>query len=163
MCADNANIYDLLDCFGDLIHIHEIQEKWDVVAELYKKSLKAFKEIGDSKGIITSYFNLGILKKKSNKFDKALIYFKKGTNIAIKVNYAEFIIKGLSYVGETLFYQGKIREAKDQYIKALQIAESIKSKNSTLQIKILLRSFGLSDNQITEELETYKEKMGKEQ
>ena len=162
ICADNSDIYNLLDCLGNLVYIHETLEKWDVVFELYKKCLKAFKEIKDYKGIITSYFNLGILKRKSNKLDKALISFKKGTNIAIESNFADLIIKGLSYVGETLFYQGKIREAKDQYIKALSIADSIKSKNSILQIKILLRSFGLSDDQITNELEMYKEKKQKE-
>ena len=158
ICADNADIYNLLDCLGNLVYIHEIQEKWDVVFELYKKSLKAFKEIKDDKGIIVSYFNLGLVQKKNNKLDNALLYFKKGTNKAIDANYAEFIIKGLSYVGEALFYQGKIKEAKDQYIKALYIAESIKSKNSILQIKILLKSFGLGDEQIANELEIYKER-----
>ena len=158
ICADNADIYNLLDCLGNLVYIHEIQEKWDVVFELYKKSLKAFKEIKDDKGIIVSYFNLGLVQKKNNKLNNALLYFKKGTNKAIDANYAEFIIKGLSYVGEALFYQGKIKEAKDQYIKALYIAESIKSKNSILQIKILLKSFGLGDEQIANELEIYKER-----
>ena len=161
VCSDNNDIYNFLDCLGNLIYINEKQEKWDIVNELYKKSLKAFKEIEDNKGIIVSYFNLGILQKKSNKLDNALRYFKKGTNFAIEANYADLIIKGLGYVGENLFYQGRIKEAKEQYIKALYIAESIKSKNEILQIKVLLRSFGLSDEDIKNELEKYKEKKNK--
>ena len=161
VCSDNNDIYNLLDCLGNLVYIYEKQEKWDIVYELYKKSLKAFKEIEDNKGIIVSYFNLGILQKKSNKLDDALRYFKKGTNFAIEANYADLIIKGLSYVGETLFYQGQIKKEKEQYIKALYIAESIKLKNAILQIKILLRSFGLSDEDIINELEKYKEKKNK--
>ncbi|TKJ23515.1 MAG: hypothetical protein CEE43_02330 [Promethearchaeota archaeon Loki_b32] len=152
ICSDNNDIYNLLDCLGNLIYIHEVNEEWDVLFELYKKTLKAFKEINDNKGIITAYFNLGILQKKSNDLEEALRYFKKGTNVAIDGNYAEQIIKGLGYVGETLFYLGKIKEAKNQFIKALNIAENINAKNAIIQIRILLQSLGLQDKNITEEL-----------
>jgi tetratricopeptide (TPR) repeat protein len=156
VCSDYNDIYNLLDCLGNLILIHEMQEKWDVVFELYKKSLKAFKEIKDNKGIIISYFNLGIIIKKQQREEEALRYFKKGTNFAIDSNYSELIIKGLSYVGETLFYLGRIKEAKDEFIKALHIAEKIAAKNAIIQIKVLLKSFGLGDEDIKRELEMYK-------
>ncbi|MHA2287336.1 MAG: tetratricopeptide repeat protein [Promethearchaeota archaeon] len=157
LCSDNNDIYGLLDCLGDMIQIYEKQENWDVVFELYTKTLEAFKELDDGKGIIISYFNLGILKKKESDFYQALIYFKQGTNKAIDSNYTEFILKGLSYVGEILVYQGEMKEAKDTYIKALSIAEKIKAKNSFLQIRILLNSLGLNEAEIDKELTTYME------
>ena len=156
ICSDNNDIYNLLDCLGNLIFIHETQEKWDVIFELYKKSLEAFEKLNDSKGIIVSYFNMGILRKKSNKLDEALSYFKSGTNRAIDSNYTELILKGLSYVGETLFYMGKLKEAKNEYIKALNLAEKIKSKNSIIQLRVLLNSLGLSEQDIERELKIYK-------
>ncbi|MBY9020644.1 MAG: tetratricopeptide repeat protein, partial [Candidatus Lokiarchaeota archaeon] len=52
LCSDSNDIYNLLDCLGNLIQIYEVQENWDLVYELYKKSLKAFKELDDVKGII---------------------------------------------------------------------------------------------------------------
>ncbi|NVM43959.1 MAG: tetratricopeptide repeat protein [Candidatus Lokiarchaeota archaeon] len=155
LCSDNDDIYNLLDCLGNLIQIYEKQENWDVVFELYTKTLEAFKELGDIKGIIVSYFNLGILKKKENDFHQSLIYFKQGTNKAIDSNYTELILKGLSYVGEILVYQGEMKQAKDTYIKALNIAEKIKAKNSILQIRILLNSLGLNEEEIDKELTTY--------
>ncbi len=155
VCSDNNDIYNLLDCLGNLVLIHETQEKWDVVFELYKKTLKAFKEINDIRGIIVSYFNLGILLKEQQK-DDAIRYFKKGTNLAIDSNYSELIIKGLSYVGETLFYLGRIKEAKDEFIKALYIAEKVAAKNAIIQINVLLKSFGLGKEDIKRELEMYK-------
>jgi tetratricopeptide (TPR) repeat protein len=158
VCSDNNDIYNLLDCLGNLIIIHEIQEKWDTVIELYKKSLKAFKELRDFKGMCTSYFNLGILQKKRNNVEEALRYFKKGTNVAIEANYAELIIKGLGYVGEAYFYLGKDRDAKNQFIKALHIANEIKAENAKIQLKILLQSLGLNEAQIIDELRRYKEK-----
>ncbi|MFW9879586.1 MAG: tetratricopeptide repeat protein, partial [Candidatus Thorarchaeota archaeon] len=97
ICSDNNDIYNLLDCLGNLIYIYEIKEKWDIVFELYKKVLEAFRELHDFKGMITSYYNLGILEKKHNNLGEALRYFKKGTNIAIDSNYVELIIKGLGY------------------------------------------------------------------
>ena len=161
VCSDNNDIYNLLDCLGNLIFIHEKSEEWDIVFELYKKTLKAFKELKDNRGIITSYFNLGIIRKKDNKLE-ALRYFKKGTNIAIDSNYAELIIRGLGYVGEALFYIGKIKEAKNQYIRALHLAEKIKANNAIIQLRILLQSLGLQDKDIFDDLKKYEESRKKE-
>ncbi|MFX1314979.1 MAG: tetratricopeptide repeat protein [Promethearchaeota archaeon] len=157
ICSDNDDIYHLLDCLGNLIYIFETKEDWEVIFELYKKSLKAFKEIKDIRGIITSYFNLGILQKKNNRFDEALRYFKKGTNVAIDSNYAESIIKGLGYIGETLFYIGKIKEASNQFIRALHLAKKVKADNAIIQLRILLQSLGLQDKHISDELKKYEE------
>ena len=147
ICSDNNDIYNLLDCLGNLIYIYETNEEWDIIFELYKKTLKAFKEIKDAKGVITSYFNLGIIEKKGDKLEEAIRYFKKGTNIAIESNFVESIIKGLSYVGEALFYLGRRREAKDQFLKALHIANKVKAENAIFQLKILLQSLGLSNDE----------------
>jgi len=152
ICSDNNDIHNLLDCLGSLIQIHEKQEKFDVVFELYKKSLHAFKELNDAQGIIISYFNLGILENKSKEVEEALRYFKKGTNVAIDSNFTELILKGLSYIGENLFYQGKIKESKNEFIKALELAKKVKAKNALLQLKILLNSIGLSEKDIEREL-----------
>jgi len=158
ICSDNKDIHNLLDCLGNLITLYEKQDNWDIVYELYKKSLKAFKELDDIKGTITSYFNLGIIKKKESDFNQALIYFKKGTNKAIESSYTESILKGLSYVGEIFVYLGEMNEAKETYIKALNIAENIKEKNSILQIRILLNSLGLDTEEINNELTTYRQR-----
>ena len=155
LCSENNDMYNLLDCLGGLIQIYEKQENWDIVVELYKKSLEAFVELEDSKGIIVSCFNLGILKKREGDYNQSLLYFKKGSNKAIDSNYTELILKGLSYVGEILVYQGEMNEAKETYIKALSIAEEIKAKNSILQIRILLNSLGLNDDEINNELTLY--------
>lgn len=152
ICSDNNDIYNLLDCLGSLIQIHEKQEKFDVVFELYKKSLHAFKELNDAQGITISYFNLGILKNKSKEAEEALRYFKKGTNVAIDSNFTELILKGLSYIGENLFYQGKIKQARNEFIKALNLANKVKAENAILQLKILLNSIGLSEKDIEREL-----------
>ncbi len=149
LCSDNGDIYNLLDCLGNLIYIYEINEEWDIIFELYKKSLKVFKEIKDAKGVITSYFNLGIIEKKKDKLEEAVRYFKKGTNIAIESNYVESIIRGLSYVGEALFYLRRRREAKDQFLKALRIANKIKADNAIIQLNVLLKSLGLSNDELS--------------
>ncbi|MFX1428320.1 MAG: tetratricopeptide repeat protein [Promethearchaeota archaeon] len=161
ICSDNNDIYNLLDCLGNLIYIHENSGKWDVVFELYKKTLKAFKEIKDIKGTITSYFNLGIIQKKNDNMKEALRYFKKGTNIAIDSNYIELIIRGLGYIGETLFYLGEVKEAKNQFIKALHLSNKVNAKNAKVQLHILLQSLGLDKNQILDELKMYKESRNK--
>ncbi|MFW9939375.1 MAG: tetratricopeptide repeat protein, partial [Candidatus Thorarchaeota archaeon] len=161
ICSDNNDIYNFLDCLGNLVLIYEKEQKWDVVLELYKKTLDAFEKLRDNKGIIVTYFNLGTLQKRSNKFDNALVYFKKGTNLAIDSNFSELIIKGLTYIGEISFYQGNIKLAKDQYIKALDLAMKINDNNSTIQIKIILNSFGLNEDEINRELKEYQTQKNK--
>ncbi len=157
ICSESNDLYNLLDCIGNLIQIHEKQEKFDIIFKLYKRSLEVFKELKDTQGMIVSYFNLGIIEKKFEKIDESLRYFKKGTNLAIDSNYSEFILKGLSYIGENLFYQGKIKDAKNEFIKALYLGKKVKAKNAIMQLRILLNSIGLSDDDIRKELEFYKE------
>ena len=154
-CSDTNDIYHLLDCLGNLVHIHEIQQNWDVVKELYKKTLEAFEKLKDFKGIIISNFNLGILEKQENNYQKALTYFERGTQRAKQSNYSELIIKGLSYIGEALFYLGNIKSAKKNYLEALRIAEKVNAKNATIQIMVILKSFGLNEHQIENELKEF--------
>ena len=153
ICSDHNDLYNFLDCVGNLITIYEGLDNWDVVYELYQKTLDAFSKLKDYKGMIVTNFNLGIIKKKVGEYDDALIFFKNGTNIAIDSNFAEFIVKGLSYVAECLFYQGKMNESKKQYLRALKIARKVKMDNAIIQLRLLLNSFGLSDNEIEKELE----------
>jgi len=152
LCSDNDDIYNLLDCLGNLIYIYEKEENWDVLKELYQKSLESFKQLKDSKGIIVTSFNLGTLQKKEKKFNEALNYFNKGLALAYESNYPELIIKGLSYIGEIFFLLGQIGKTKDQFIKALLLAKEVKAKNAIIQLKILLKSLGLKDKDIEEEL-----------
>ncbi|TXT54154.1 MAG: Tetratricopeptide repeat protein [Promethearchaeota archaeon] len=152
------DIYNLLDCLSNLVYIHENQGNWDVLFELYQKILKIYKKLKDQKGIITANFNLGIIMKKNQNLEESLYYFKSGTNVAIDSNYSELIIKGLSYVGEIQYYLGNIENAKNQFIKALYLAQEVKAKNAILQLKTLLTSLGLKNKEITEELKSYKEK-----
>ena len=152
-CSDRNDIYHLLDCLGNLVHIHETQEKWDIVKELYKKTLEAFEKMKDFQGIIISNFNLGILEKKENNYQKALNYFETGTQRAKDSNYSELIIKGLSYIGEALFYLGNIKSAKQNYVEALSYAKKINAKNAIIQIKVILNSFGLKEHHIQKELD----------
>ncbi|MFX1494233.1 MAG: tetratricopeptide repeat protein [Promethearchaeota archaeon] len=152
LCSDNDDIYNLLDCLGNLIYIYEKEENWEVLKELYQKSLEGFKRLKDNKGIIVTSFNLGILQKKDKKFNEALNYFEKGMNLALESNYPELIIKGLSYIGEIFFLLGQIRKAKEKFIRALLLAKEVKAKNAIIQLKILLKSIGLKDEDIDEEL-----------
>ena len=158
LASDNNDIYSVLDCLEKLISIYEKQEDWDIVYELYEKTLESFSKLKDNQGMIIAHFNLGIIKRNQGSYEEALYQFKMGTNLSIESNYVELIIKGLSYVGECFFYQGRMNESKNQYISALHLAEQVKSKNAILQIQILLKSFGMSDKDIEADLELYRKK-----
>ncbi len=155
ICSDKNDIANFLDCLNNLIFIHESLENWEIVYELYIKSLNAFSSLKDSRGKIVSYFNLGILEKRSKNYEKALNFFKKGTILAIESNYSELKFKGLFYKGECSVFIGKIDEAKEAFLKGLYLGRKLKAKNTNIQIKLLLNSIGLTDLQIEEELDKY--------
>lgn len=140
---------------GNLIFIYETQENWEVVHELYSKTLKTFKKIKDDKGIIMSYFNLGILEKRSGDYLSALDFFRRGEEIAKTSNFSKLKVKGLFYIAECYVYLGKTKDAKEKFIETLYYANKIQAKNIILQIKLLLKSIGFENQQIEEELENY--------
>ena len=152
LCSESNDIYSFLDCLGYLIRIYERKEEWDVVFELYQKTLKTFKKMEDKRGMITAYFNLGIIKKKNNEFEEALKYFKRGTNLAVDSNYSELILKGLSYVGECFYNLGRQNDAKDKFIEGIELAEKVGAENAKKQLNILLKTMGLTEQDIKEEL-----------
>jgi len=158
ICSDKDDIYNLLECIGNLIFIYETKEDWDVLYELYIKALNGFKQLDDKMGMITSHFNLGIILKKQQNYRKAFENFKSGTKLARDANYAETIIKGLGYVGECLFYLGKVNDAKNKFIEALLMAKDIKAENAVTQLQILLNSLGLNERLIDEELKKRQER-----
>ena len=55
-------------------------------------------------------------------------------------------------MGETLFYIGKVRDAKNEFVRALKLAKEINANNAIIQIRILLKSLGLSESDIDNEL-----------
>ncbi len=158
ICSNNDAVYSFLDCLGNLIQIYEQKEEWDVVFELYQKTLKTFQKMRDKRGMITSYFNLGILKKRTQEFEQSLKYFTRGNQIAKESNYSELILKGLSYWGECLFNLGKKNEAKEKFIEGLKIAKKIDAENAIKQLNLLLRTIGYTPQEISEELTRYKKK-----
>ncbi|MBY9006208.1 MAG: tetratricopeptide repeat protein [Candidatus Lokiarchaeota archaeon] len=155
ICSDQNDINNFLDCLGNLIFIYETQENWEVVHELYSKTLKTFKKIKDDKGIIMSYFNLGILEKRSGDYLSALDFFRRGEEIAKTSNFSKLKVKGLFYIAECYVYLGKTKDAKEKFIETLYYANKIQAKNIILQIKLLLKSIGFENQQIEEELENY--------
>ncbi|TFF98979.1 MAG: tetratricopeptide repeat protein [Promethearchaeota archaeon] len=158
LCSETDNIYNFLDCLGNLIRIYEHQEKWDIVYELYQKTLKTFQKMNDKRGIITSFFNLGIIKKRLKEFGDALNFFKQGTNAAIDSNYSELILKGLSYIGECHFNLGQQNKAKERFIEGIRLANKMGAENARIQLELLLKTMGLTEKEIKSELKKEKNK-----
>ncbi|MBN1213975.1 MAG: tetratricopeptide repeat protein, partial [Candidatus Lokiarchaeota archaeon] len=156
ICSESNDIDNFLDCLGNLIFIYEELENWEIVLELYNKSLETFKKIKDNQGIIVSYYNLGILERRLGNYSNALNFFIEGEQIAKISNLIELRLKGLFYIGEIFIYLGRINDSKDQFIKTLYYAKKINAKNMILQVTLLLKSIGLDNHKIEEELEKLK-------
>jgi tetratricopeptide (TPR) repeat protein len=162
-CAEFSSkenrLEDFLDSISNIIQIYEVQEKWDVMIELYLKALEAFEQLQDVRAIINTHFNLGILYNKLEMYDEALSHFKKGTNIANEANIVESIIKGLSLVGEVYVRQNKLKKATQEFIKSLSVAKKVSANNAIEQLKILLNAIGLNNEEINIMLQKYESEL----
>ena len=55
--------------------------EWDKALEFFEKSLELKEELGDMRGISSSYNNLGLLYKDKGEWDKALEFYEKSLEI----------------------------------------------------------------------------------
>ncbi|MCU0389437.1 MAG: tetratricopeptide repeat protein [Chitinophagaceae bacterium] len=76
--------------------------------------------------LIDTYTNLGILQEKRRQWQAALDYYKKVADILVRTKAPELErARNLTNTAHVLEEQGKLEEARDTYMQALKISESI--------------------------------------
>ena len=103
--------------------------KKDEALELYEKSLKIEKEIGDKLGIAISYNNLGSVKSELGKKDEALELYEKSLKIREEIGDKSGIATIYSNIGRLESELGKKDEALELHEKSLKIREEIGDKS----------------------------------
>ncbi|MCU0404737.1 MAG: tetratricopeptide repeat protein [Chitinophagaceae bacterium] len=76
--------------------------------------------------LIDTYTNLGILQEKRRQWQAALDYYQKVADILVRTKAPELErARNLTNTAHVLEEQGKLEEARDTYLQALKISESI--------------------------------------
>lgn len=93
------------------------------VNEYWKQSLEISTKIHDDYWIVHFGIDVGYMSFLERKFQDALVYLEKYTEIAKKNDYHENHARGLMNQGNVWFAKGKQTKALDLYDNALDIAE----------------------------------------
>ncbi len=102
--------------------IYSSIDNYDKSSELYFKSLKIFRDLGDRKyeGIVLN--NIGNIFSDQKNFEKATEYYSQAYNIALDVNDSEGVKIGLTNYASALSNMKKYGKAKTMMEKAIRMS-----------------------------------------
>lgn len=97
--------------------------------DYYHKSLKIKEEIGDKKGIATSYNNLGSVHSNQGDLSQALEYYQKSLKIREEIGDKNGMAFSYNNIGVVYYNKGDIRKALEYFHKSLEIRNETGDKH----------------------------------
>ena len=73
-----------------LANISYLRGQYEEAENLFKKSLKIRKRIGDYKGLLVNFGSLANLEEKRNNFPNAVMYYKKALKLSQKIGLTKY-------------------------------------------------------------------------
>jgi len=118
-----------------LLRNHQQDEE---AARYYLRILDINKQLGNQKGSLVTYNNLGMIYLDLEQYDKALIHLEKGLELSRRIDTKEGVISSISNVAVALQGLGRYQESNQQLESAIQIAKDIND------LKLLRRCYGIT-------------------
>lgn len=106
-------------------------------AGYYLKILDINKQLGNQKGVLMTYNNLGMIYLDLEQYDKALNNLEKGLELSKKIDTRESVISIMTNIGMALQGMGKYQESNQRLEPAVQMAKDINN------LKLLRRCYGI--------------------
>jgi tetratricopeptide (TPR) repeat protein len=100
----------------------------DQALDLFKRSLKIRKEIGDEDGMSTNYNNIGGAYEGVGEIEKALKYYHKSLAIRKKLGNKVGVATMYNNIGAVLYQQGEIEASLEYHHKSLMLRDKIGDK-----------------------------------
>ncbi len=141
-CEDLGNKFLIaiaLGCMGKLL---VKKGHFETATELYDRDLKICRELGDKQGTSITLGLVGDLCLEKGELDQAIEYLSEQLRLSEELNYKKGIASALGSLGDAYFHKEAFKEAKDAYLKGIEICEAI--DNRRLLIMILLRMVELT-------------------
>ncbi|MHA1733038.1 MAG: tetratricopeptide repeat protein [Promethearchaeota archaeon] len=142
---------NLLDCYANLVHIHEDLKNWEEMVELYAKVLPLFEELGDAGGLVTTLLNLAYLLSKlevdsPEKYprgrESAKNYLKRALALARREKLELEGARVHERLGELAFQDGDIEGALEHFRAALATYKEAASREDALRLVVAIHLLG---------------------
>ena len=123
--------------FNKSAYILRNHQQNEEAARYYQKILDINKQLGNQKGILITYNNLGMIYLDLEQYNNALPQLEKGLELSRKIESREGVISAISNVAVALQGLGKYQESNQQLESAIQMAKDINN------LKLLRRCYGI--------------------
>ncbi len=132
-----GNLGEAAKYYNKSAYILRNHQQNEEAANYYLKILDINKQLGNQKGILVTYNNLGMIYLDLEQFDKALPHLEKGLELSRKIDAREGVISSISNVAVALQGLGKYQESNKHLESAIQMAKDINN------LKLLRRCYGI--------------------
>ena len=134
MCEEAGNISGIAavnNTYGSLFY--EL-ENYSKAGEYFRKSISAYKDIGDTVKPGSLYMNLGSVFNELGKYDSSFYYFSMAKEVFLETDNQENLAYLSLCIGEYYELTGRMKEAKRNMFEGLNISKHINHKNAMLDI-----------------------------
>lgn len=106
----------------------------------YEKALGIFEKVGELKGQLSAFNNLGIAYSDWGQYAKAVEYYEKGLEISTKLGGLGLKQEGivLNHLGNTYRHLGQFQKAEEHHQKSLAIMRKFKDRKGEAQCLLSL-------------------------
>ena len=96
----------------------------------YTRSLTISEDVGDRRGIASSYHQLGILAQDRGRLEEAQEWYTRSLTISEEVGDRSGIASSYHELGRVAIRRRKLEEAQDWYTRSLAISEKIGDRSA---------------------------------
>jgi tetratricopeptide (TPR) repeat protein len=139
--------------------IHQDQGRYDEAMEMYQKSMKIEKELGDKSGIAGTLHQMGNLHFMQDRYDEAMEMYQKSMKIEKELGDKSGIASTLHNIGVIHQNQGRYDEAMEMYQKSMKIEEEIGNKRAIASTLHQIGNLHFMQGRYDEAMEMYQKSM----
>jgi len=104
----------------------------------HQQSLELAQQANDMEGSIAALSNLGLTARLAGEWDRAIAWAQEALSQAEKVGGYRSMSYAHRVLGTTLWRQGKLEEAEQHVVRALEIAKVIQDRDHAAQLHVYL-------------------------
>ena len=115
------------EALSNLVSAYGNSDRIDLAMECYQSAIEIYREINDNEGIFQLHIRMGRVFDLRTSYSKAISYYKKARDQAIKNNDKKGQALCYYFIGLNNRYLGNYYEALKNHLEDLQIQESIEN------------------------------------
>lgn len=116
---------------GKVAYIYWNSRNFEEAISYFEQSITHNQKVGNTNGVKSTYYNLGLVRIDNEEYEQALDAFNKGISLAKELNQKNYVLSGLINAASVSQSLGRNQDAIDLATEALSIAQELEDINLT--------------------------------